>query len=42
MNATSKPGLPGQPHIAYQADHLMLEGLRLSDLARAHGTPLFV
>ena len=36
------PGLPGQPHIAYQGDQLMVEGVRLSDLAREHGTPLFV
>jgi diaminopimelate decarboxylase len=34
--------LPGQPHIAYQNDELMVEGARLSDLARAYGTPLFV
>jgi diaminopimelate decarboxylase len=43
MNATATPqGLPGQPHIAYQGDQLMVEGVRLSDLAREHGTPLFV
>jgi diaminopimelate decarboxylase len=35
-------GLPGQPHIAYSADQLMVEGVHLSDLAREHGTPLFV
>jgi len=34
--------LPGQPHIAYQNDELMVEGVRLSDLAREYGTPLFV
>jgi diaminopimelate decarboxylase len=43
MNAHATPqGLPGQPHIAYAGDQLMVEGVRLSDLARAHGTPLFV
>jgi diaminopimelate decarboxylase len=43
MNAIATPqGLPGQPHIAYQGDQLMVEGVRLSDLAREHGTPLFV
>jgi diaminopimelate decarboxylase len=43
MNAIAAPqDLPGQPHIAYQGDQLMVEGVRLSDLARAHGTPLFV
>jgi diaminopimelate decarboxylase len=34
--------LPGAPRLAYQGDDLCLENLRLSDLARAHGTPLFV
>ena len=43
MNAIAAPlGLPGQPQIAYQGDQLMVEGVRLSDLAREHGTPLFV
>ena len=43
MNAIATPqGLPGQPHIAYQGDQLMVEGVRLSDLASEHGTPLFV
>ena len=43
MNDIATPqGLPGQPHIAYQGDQLMVEGVRLSDLAREHGTPLFV
>ena len=43
MNETvTAQGLPGQPHIAYTADQLMVEGVRLSDLAREHGTPLFV
>ena len=39
---TSLTSLPGQPFIAYQGDQLMVEGVRLADLARAHGTPLFV
>jgi diaminopimelate decarboxylase len=34
--------LPGQPHLAYRGNELYLEGVRLSDLAQAHGTPLFV
>jgi len=34
--------LPGQPHIAYQNNGLMVEGVRLSDLAQEYGTPLFV
>ena len=43
MNASAAPHtLPGQPHIAYQNNGLMVEGVRLSDLAAAYGTPLFV
>ena len=34
--------LPGQPHLAWRGDELWLEGVRLADLARTHGTPLFV
>jgi diaminopimelate decarboxylase len=34
--------LPGHPFIAYQAGELCVEQVRLSDLARSHGTPLFV
>ncbi len=34
--------LPGQPHIAYRGDELFVENVRLADLARQHGTPLFV
>jgi diaminopimelate decarboxylase len=34
--------LPGQPHFAWKDGELMAEGVRLSDLAREHGTPLFV
>jgi diaminopimelate decarboxylase len=34
--------LPGHPHTAYQGDELFMEDVRLSDLARQYGTPLFV
>jgi diaminopimelate decarboxylase len=34
--------LPGHPHIARENDALMVEGVALDALARAHGTPLFV
>ena len=34
--------LPGHPHIAYQGSALHIEGVRVDDLAQAHGTPLFV
>ncbi len=34
--------LPGQPHIAYRSNELFCEEIRLSDLAKEHGTPLFV
>ena len=34
--------LPGQPHFAYRGNELFCEEICLSDLARAHGTPLFV
>ncbi|MBP6598285.1 MAG: diaminopimelate decarboxylase [Giesbergeria sp.] len=34
--------LPGHPHIAYQEGALHIEGVRVDDLAAAHGTPLFV
>jgi diaminopimelate decarboxylase len=36
------PNLPGQPHVAFKAGQLHLEGVALSDLAKAHATPLFV
>ncbi len=39
---TSHTALPGQPHIAYAGDQLHVEGVALSQLAREHGTPLFV
>ena len=34
--------LPGAPHIAYRGDVLYVEDCRVDDLARAHGTPLYV
>ena len=37
----SKP-LPGSPFLAYRDAQLHLEQVRLQDLARQHGTPLFV
>jgi len=36
------PKLPGHPHISYRGNDLFVEDVRLSDLARQHGTPLFV
>jgi diaminopimelate decarboxylase len=39
---TANTALPGQPHIAYAGDQLHVEGVALSQLAREHGTPLFV
>ena len=36
------PRLPGHPHIAYRDGALHVEGVSLADLAREHGTPLFV
>ena len=38
----TRPPLPGQPHIAYSNQQLMVEGVAASDLAKQHGTPLFV
>ena len=34
--------LPGSPHIAYRGAHLHVEGRRAAELAREHGTPLYV
>ncbi len=34
--------LPGAPHLARQAAHLLLDGVELESLAREFGTPLFV
>ena len=36
------PLVPGSPFFHYADGHLMAEGLALADLARQHGTPLFV
>ena len=36
------PYLPGAPHFAYCDGELWVEGLRVADLAREYGTPLFV
>jgi len=38
----SAPTLPGAPWLARQGDDLWLDGVRLADLARSHGTPLYV
>ena len=42
MTQPSPSSLPGAPHLARRDTELWLEGCRLSDLARQHGTPLFV
>lgn len=34
--------LPGAPQLQYRGNELFLEDVRLADLAREHGTPLFV
>jgi diaminopimelate decarboxylase len=34
--------LPGSPHLAYLGEQLALDGHSLPDLAREHGTPLYV
>jgi diaminopimelate decarboxylase len=36
------PYLPGAPFFAYRDGELWAEGVRVADLAREHGTPLFV
>ncbi len=36
------PTVPGAPHIAYRNQQLCVEQVPLSELARRHGTPLFV
>ena len=38
----TRPSLPGQPHIAYNTQQLMVEGVAAADLAQQHGTPLSV
>jgi diaminopimelate decarboxylase len=37
-----KTTLPGHPHFHYEGDELFVERLRVAELAREHGTPLFV
>ena len=34
--------LPGHPFVAYQGNDLFIENVALADLAKSHGTPLFV
>ncbi|MEJ7928520.1 diaminopimelate decarboxylase [Ramlibacter sp. AN1015] len=34
--------LPGHPHVHWEGDALWMEGVCLAELARSHGTPLFV
>ena len=41
-NTPAVPALPGDAHLSYRDGQLCMEGVRLADLARAHGTPLFV
>ena len=41
-NTSLVPALPGDAHLSYRDGQLCMEGVRLADLARAHGTPLFV
>ncbi len=41
-NTPLAASLPGNPHFAYRGDQLFVEDVSLADLARAHGTPLFV
>jgi diaminopimelate decarboxylase len=36
------PTLPGHPHFAYRDNELFAEDVRVSELARVYGTPLFV
>ena len=36
------PALPAQTHLAYRDGELLIEDVRLHDLAHTHGTPLFV
>ena len=38
----SLPTVPGAPHIAYRNQQLCVDQVPLADLARRHGTPLFV
>lgn len=38
----SAPMLPGQPHFQFRGAELFAEDVRVAELAREHGTPLFV
>ncbi|MCG2591321.1 diaminopimelate decarboxylase [Ramlibacter sp. XY19] len=38
----SAASLPGQPQVHYRGNELFVEDVRLADVAREHGTPLFV
>ena len=38
----TSPTLPGHPHFAYRDNALFAEDVRVSEMARAHGTPLFI
>lgn len=38
----NSPTLPGHPHFSYRDNALFAEDVRVSELARSHGTPLFV
>ncbi|MEC5213781.1 diaminopimelate decarboxylase [Polaromonas sp. CG_9.5] len=38
----NSPILPGHPHFSYRDNALFAEDVRVSELARSHGTPLFV
>jgi len=40
--ALAQADLPARPHIDYRDGQLMVEGVAAADLAREHGTPLFV
>ena len=42
MTAPQTAALPGQPHFCSREGELFVEGMPLRELAREHGTPLFV
>ena len=41
-SSMNSPILPGHPHFSYRDNALFAEDVRVSELARTHGTPLFV
>ncbi len=41
-HTSAVPALPGGSHLSYRDGQLCMEGVALADLARTHGTPLFV